>query len=83
MLQEEADIINKKIKRHKDVYTIETSGLLRKEIFVNINPNKLSQYYISLQEIVKSLFRRNISSSEGLLDINNSEKIFITVAGFN
>ncbi|MDK2818100.1 MAG: efflux RND transporter permease subunit [Spirochaetota bacterium] len=83
LLQQEADIINKKIKRHKDVYTVETSGLLRKEIFVNINPNKLSQYYISLQEIVKSLFRRNISSSEGLLDINNSEKIFITDAGFN
>lgn len=83
LLQNEAKIIDKKVKRHKDVYTTETSGLLQKEIFVNVNPNKLAQYYISLQEIIKSLFRRNINNSEGMLDINNSEKIFITDAGFN
>ena len=83
LLQEEARIIDKKIKRHKDVYTTETSGLLQKEIFVNVNPDKLAQFYISLQEIIKSLFRRNINNSEGMLDINNSEKIFITDAGFN
>ena len=83
LLQQEAKIIDKKIKRHKDVYTTETSGLLQKEIFVNVNPDKLAQYYISLQEIIKALFRRNINNSEGMLDINNSEKIFITDAGFN
>ena len=83
LLQQEARIIDKKVKRHKDVYTTETSGLLQKEIFVNVNPDKLAQFYISLQEVIKSLFRRNINNSEGMLDINNSEKIFITDAGFN
>lgn len=82
ILQKEADILNKKIKRNPDVYTTETSGLLQKEIFVNVNPNKLAQYYISLQEIISSLFRRNINASEGILNIDNTEKILVTDAGF-
>ncbi len=83
LLQEEAHKINQQILRLPDVYTTETSGLLQKEIFVNVEPKKLMQYYISLQEIIRSLFRRNINNSEGVLNVNNSEKILITDAGFS
>ncbi|MGL5955838.1 MAG: efflux RND transporter permease subunit [Brevinema sp.] len=82
LLQQEAQNLVKKITRVPDVYTVETSGLLQKEIFVNINPDKLLQYYFSLQEVVRSLFRRNINNTEGILNVNNSEKILITDAGF-
>ncbi|MGL4677574.1 MAG: efflux RND transporter permease subunit [Brevinema sp.] len=82
LLQQEAQNLIKKITRISNVYTVETSGLLQKEIFVHVNPNKLIQYYLSLQEIVRSLFRRNINNSEGILNVNNSEKILVTDAGF-
>lgn len=82
ILQREAHRLQQEIKKIDDIYTLETSGLLQKEIFVNVNPKKLLQFYISLQEIVSSLLRRNINNSEGILNVGTQEKILVTDAGF-
>ncbi len=82
-LQNEAHRLYQQILKLNDVYTIETSGLLQREIYVDINPSKLYEYYMSLQEIVRSLLRRNINSSDGIININNSEKVIVTDAGYN
>ncbi|MBN2402887.1 MAG: efflux RND transporter permease subunit, partial [Spirochaetes bacterium] len=81
-LYKTADILENLIKRVDGVSEIDMYGYLDREIHINVDPNKMNDYYISLTEVVNSIKKRNIRSSGGSLRSVYNEKNIITIGQF-
>ncbi|MCB0420217.1 MAG: efflux RND transporter permease subunit [Bdellovibrionales bacterium] len=86
-LREHAKTLERYIESIKEVARVEFSGLRDLEIHVNANPQKLSQYQLTLSDIVAALGRQNLSIPGGAVENfltgdKNSEIIIRTVGEF-
>jgi len=72
-------------KKNADIpgvaYT-EASGLLKEEIHIDVDPQKMKEKYVSLYEIAKAIQTRNIRSSGGEIDLDNKSKVIIIDGGY-
>ncbi len=81
-LYKTADIMENLVKRVDGVSEIDMYGYLDREIHINVDPDKMNDYYISLTEVVNSIKKRNIRSSGGSLRSVYNEKNIVTIGQF-
>lgn len=81
-LREIARQLEKKLEDVEGVASIEKFGYLDREIKVEVNPGKVHQYQIPLQEIIGAIRGRNIRATAGSFESYTSEKNLVTLTQF-
>lgn len=84
-LREKARSLEKELEKIAGVAKVVHRGLRDLEIRVEISPERLSSYRLSLQEVVESLKRQNTSIPGGIIepkDLDHPEKFVRTVGEF-
>lgn len=81
-LQRHAEVLEDILEDIEGVARISKSGYREREIQILVEPQKLTEYYVSLDEIENALALRNISLPAGKLDTKNSEYNIRTTAEF-
>ena len=85
-LREKARDLEKEIERIPGVAKVVHKGLRDLEVRVEISPQRLSHYRLSLQEVVSALSQQNVSIPGGIIepkDLNSPERLVRTVGEFN
>jgi len=81
-LREAARLFKKKLENVEGVSTVEEFWFLDREVKIEVDPDKLKQYQIPLQQIADAIMRRNIRLSGGSFDSYSSEKSLVTLSQF-
>ncbi len=81
-LREHARIFEKKLKEIKGVSNTKRYGYLDREIKIEIIPEKLREYQISIEEVIGAIQQRNIRLTGGTLESYTSERNVVTLAQF-
>lgn len=81
-LQEYADALEDEIEDIKGVARIQKSGYRDREVQVRVNPDKLEEYYVSMDEIETALAGRNVSLPAGKIDTATTEYSVRTTGEF-
>ncbi|MCK4803905.1 MAG: efflux RND transporter permease subunit, partial [Spirochaetes bacterium] len=76
------DSLEERLLRVKGVAEIRKSGYRDREIKILISPKKMERYYISLNDIVKSIQTRNIRASGGTIQSIQKEQTIVTLGQF-
>jgi multidrug efflux pump subunit AcrB len=82
VLRDYARSIEKKLKNVDGVGLINRFGWRAREIHVDVDPNKIEEYRISLGEIISAIGTRNIRASGGSFESYTSEKNIVTISQF-
>ncbi|MBD3335044.1 MAG: AcrB/AcrD/AcrF family protein [Candidatus Eisenbacteria bacterium] len=82
-LRETARLFKKKLESIPGVSRVEDSWYLDREVRIEISPDAIREYQISLEEIARAVGRRNIRSTGGAFDSYTSEKSLVTLAQFD
>jgi len=82
-LRDITDDIANNIKLIDGVSEVSKEGYLEREIQININPNKLNQYNLSLNQVLSSIEKRNNRYTVGLNRSTEDEKNIVVLAKFN
>ncbi|MCD6580060.1 efflux RND transporter permease subunit, partial [bacterium] len=77
-----SDGFEKKLLKIKGVNEIRVSGYRDREIKIAINSNKMKKYFISLNDVIKSIQNRNVRSTGGSLQSVQKEKNIVTIGQF-
>ena len=77
-----SDLIDKKLQKLKGVSDVNISGYRDREIHIDIDPLKLSKYYLSLNDVVKSIQNRNVRSTGGTIQSIEKEQNIVTIGQF-
>lgn len=67
----------------KNVAKVELGGVREREIWVEVEPNKLIGYHMSLSQVIDALKAKNLDLTGGSVDIGRSEYIIRTKEEFN
>ncbi len=73
-LQKEAENLEDILEDIQGVSSISREGFRDKEVWVEVNPDKMKEYHVSLDEIMQALNKRNISIPAG--KIRGAEREF-------
>lgn len=82
-LRELARFYEKKLNDIEGVGKVEAYGLFDREVKVEIEPNALRRYMISLREVIGAIQQRNVRASAGTFESYTSEKNVVTLAEFD
>ena len=78
-----ADRLEDMLKKVNGVNNVSMSGYLDREIHINIDPEKMSSYYISLNDVVNSIQVRNVRSTGGTLQSLQNEQNIVSIGEFS
>ncbi|MGB3081880.1 MAG: efflux RND transporter permease subunit [Candidatus Omnitrophota bacterium] len=81
-LQNYADVLEDELEEIKGVARIRKSGYRDKEVQILVDHKKLSDYYVSIDEIENALASRNVSMPAGKLDTETTEYSIRTTGEF-
>lgn len=81
-LRHHADIIEDILEDVEGVARIRKSGYREREMQVQVDPEKLNEYYVSFDEIEGALAERNVSLPAGKIDTATSEYSIRTTGEF-
>lgn len=81
-LREYAREFEKKLKDIPALGTISTDGLRNREIRIEVSPDKMVQYGISLSDVINALKLYNIRSAGGSIESYTDQKNVITLSKF-
>jgi multidrug efflux pump subunit AcrB len=81
-LREYARRFEKKLKEVKGVARLKEYGYRAREIKIEVSPEKMREYQLSLREIIAAIQSRNIRAAGGSLESYTSEKNLVTMAEF-
>ena len=81
-LQEYAESLESILLNIEEIAKVERSGWRDREIWVEVDPKKLKDYYISLEEIMVALRARNLNLPAGTLRGDETEYILRTTGEF-
>ena len=81
-LNQFVDSLEERLLRVKGVAEIRKSGYRDREIKILISPEKMERYYISLNDIVKSIQTRNIRATGGTIQSIQKEQTIVTIGQF-
>ncbi|OHD74606.1 MAG: hypothetical protein A2355_10495 [Spirochaetes bacterium RIFOXYB1_FULL_32_8] len=76
------DTLERKLLKVDGVSDVSDEGYREKEIKINVSPDKMAKYYISLNEIVNSIQKRNVRVTGGTLQSVNEDKSIVTIGQF-
>ena len=77
------DVLEKKMLKINGISTIQKEGYSDREIKINVEPDKMIKYYISLSDIVNSIKTRNIRVTSGALQSVIKDKTIVTIGQFD
>ena len=72
------DRLKDELKKVDGVGEIEIDGYREREIHIVVNPNKMEEYYVSLNSIVSAINTRNTRSTGGSIDLEKGEHLVVT-----
>jgi multidrug efflux pump subunit AcrB len=72
-LQHYTDILKDRIIDIKGVASVEKRGYRNREVWIEVDPQKIDSFHVSLKEIMLALARQNISIPAGKLTDSNKE----------
>jgi len=81
-LREVAKIVEEKLESVDGVSSVNKYGYLAREIKVEVSPEAIRKYQISLREIIAAIRGRNIRGTAGSFESYTSEKDLVTLAQF-
>lgn len=81
-LIQHARMIERMILDLPGVAKVSRNGWRDEEIWVEVDPDKIKEYYISLAEVVQALRRQNVSVPGGTVVLNGTESILRTTGEF-
>ena len=81
-LQEYADVLEDELEDVKGVARIDKSGYRDREVQVRVDPDKLEENYVAMDEIESALAGRNISLPAGKIDTETTEYSVRTTGEF-
>ena len=70
------------LKRVEGVSNVTLNGFLENEIHVNVSPAKMDHHYVSLNDIVTSIEKRNVRSTGGSIEGRKTERTILTIGQF-
>ena len=77
-----ADLVEKRMLRVTGVSDVKISGYRDREIHIDIDPKKIEKYYLSLNDVVDSIKKRNIRSTGGTIQSIEHEQSIVTIGQF-
>ena len=78
-----ADRLDKLLSRVAGVSDVGKSGYREREIHIDVDPRKMDQLYVSLNDVTRSIQTRNIRFAGGTLQSLHREKTIITIGQFS
>ncbi|MDX1387514.1 MAG: efflux RND transporter permease subunit, partial [bacterium] len=81
-LRRMAKIIERDLRNTPGVSKVEKYGYRDKEFQVDLDPEKLSQFFIALNDILFSLENRNVRSTGGTLESFKTQRNILTLSEF-
>lgn len=81
-LREYARRFEKKLKDVSGVARLKRYGYRAREVKIEVSPDKMQEYQLSLREIVAAVQSRNIRAAGGSLESYTSERNLVTMAEF-
>lgn len=81
-LRDQAEILEDKLLELDGVARITKNGWKEREIHVKLNPDLLTRNYVSIQQVIDALQRRNINLPGGDIKSGNKEIIVRTVGEY-
>ena len=82
-MQELAEALQDQIEIVEDVLEVSVYGIRNRQIWVEVNPERLDRYSLTLQQIVGALAAKNMNVPAGELKIGRSEYLLRTVGEFD
>ncbi|TYB31159.1 MAG: efflux RND transporter permease subunit [Candidatus Mcinerneyibacterium aminivorans] len=77
-----ADKIEDNLQKIEGVAEVRKRGYREREILVNVFPEKMRNYYVSLNNIVGSIKSRNVRSTGGSIQSVKKEQTIVTIGEF-
>ena len=81
-LNDYVEKLKDKILEFSDIGKVEFTGIREREIWVNINPDKLDAYGYSIDQVSAALGATNLNLPGGTLDVENSEFLVRTIGEY-
>lgn len=81
-LRDQARILEKKLERVSGVTRVDRNGWRDREVKIEILPQKMEEYQIPLDDVIKAISERNIRRTGGSFESYTSEKNIVTLAQF-
>jgi len=81
-LNDYVEKLKDKILEFSDIGKVEFTGVREREIWVNINPDKLDAYGYSIDQVSAALGATNLNLPGGTLDVENSEFLVRTIGEY-
>lgn len=78
-----ADKVEKKLLKLNGVGEVRIEGYEEPEVKIYVNPNKMKNYYISLNDVLESIQSRNIRSTGGSIQSVQKEQTIVTIGQFD
>jgi len=82
-LREMARLFKKKLENVPGVSSVEENWYLDREVRIEVDPDAVEKYQVSLEEIARAIRQRNIRSTGGSFDSYTSAKTLMTLAQFD
>ena len=82
-MQELAEALQDQIETVEGVLEVSVYGIRNRQIWVEVNPERLDRYSLTLQQIVGALAAKNMNVPAGELKIGRSEYLLRTVGEFD
>jgi len=82
-LRDHAEALKERLQDIPGVAKIEKSGWLEREMHVDVDPLKIHNIYLSLNEIIEALRAKNVNLPGGDLQTNTEEFLVRTMGEFN
>ena len=82
-MQELAEALQDQIEIVEGVLEVSVYGIRNRQIWVEVNPERLDRYSLTLQQIVGALAAKNMNVPAGELKIGRSEYLLRTVGEFD
>ncbi|MCA9401069.1 MAG: efflux RND transporter permease subunit, partial [Candidatus Omnitrophica bacterium] len=82
-LREYARRLEKKLKNISQVSRLDTFGLRAREIQIEVSPDQVRDYQISLGEIITAIRNRNIRLTAGTMESFTTEQNIVTMSEFD
>ena len=82
LLRQHAKRLEKELERLPGVSSVVQWGYLDREVKIEVDPDKMDEYQVSLREIVGAIAARNVRSTGGTFESFTSERTVVTLAEF-
>jgi len=82
VLRQVAEVVDRDLKNIKGVSRVEKYGFREQAFHVELDPIKLAQYHVALNDVLYALESRNVRSTAGTLESFKTQRNIVTLSEF-